>query len=132
MSAINPGTKVDIRLIREEKELTVVAVLGNLGDPYGTGIGSFIEILDGVLVEPVNDELRETYDLPENVSGLVITEVKQGSPYGSKLRIGMVFLEINGETVADQKDAQKLLRRGINKIYLYFNGYQHYFPLRLR
>ncbi len=132
VSAINPGTKVDIRLIREEKELTVVAVLGNLGDPYGTGIGSFIEILDGVLVEPVNDELRETYDLPENVSGLVITEVKQGSPYGSKLRIGMVFLEINGETVADQKDAQKLLRRGINKIYLYFNGYQHYFPLRLR
>jgi serine protease Do len=114
-----PGTKVDVRILRAQKEQTVQVKLGLLPStqeiarqgPSGrpsqpTELGQL-----GLTVAPATGANRE---------GVVVTEVDNSSDAAQKVRVGDVILEISGNPVntADDlvngiREANRLQRRAV-------------------
>lgn len=131
ISQTPPGTTVKLDIIRDGKPKTLEVELGNLDDPYGTGISISSTLLEGVSVEPVNDDLREKYQIDERIDGLAITGIEPRSAYSRGLREGMVIVEINDRKADNIETARKLLRRGVNKFWIYQNGSFGYLAVRI-
>ncbi len=107
-----PGTKVKVQYLRGGKSAEVEVELGRLADE----VAASDEVFEGVTVARVTDDLRETYRLPDEVDGLVVTEVADKSPFRDRLRTGMVILQINRVPVEDLAQARKLVAPGRRNI----------------
>ena len=112
-----PGSRVELRVLRDGKERTIKVELGRL-----SGAESAAELLPGVTTKPLDDEARRQIGAPRELSGLVVTEVAENSPYASRLAPGMVVVEINREPVAELEDARNLLRPGRNLLIVFARG----------
>ena len=114
VAAIAPGTKVDVKLVRDGKEKTVNVELGERpgnkvaanDQPEKSGEP---DVLDGVTVGDITPELRKQFGLPESSKGVVITEIDPDSASAEAgLKVGDVVHEINREPVTSAKDAVDL------------------------
>lgn len=111
-----PGTKVELKVLRDGKERTVTVELGALSGASAT------ELLPGVTAKPLDDETRRQIGAPKDLVGLVVTEVADNSPYARRLAAGMVVVEINREAAGDLETAQSLLKPGRNLLMVYIRG----------
>lgn len=112
-----PGSKVDLKVLRDGKERSIKVELGAL-----SASESAAELLPGVSAKPLDDDARRQLGAPRDLSGLVVTDVTEGSPYASRLAPGMVVVEINREPVSELEDARQLLRPGRNLLIIYVRG----------
>ncbi len=112
-----PGAKVELKILRDGKEKTVKVELGKL-----SGVEAVADLLPGVSVKPLDEEARRQIGAPRDLSGLVVTEIADNSPYASRLTPGMVVVEINREPVADLEQARELLKPGRNLLIVYIRG----------
>jgi serine protease Do len=112
ISEKQPGTKVDLRLIRDGKEITVPVTLGeanenktasNSGEEHGKARW-------GVGLSSLTPEIREQMQIPQDVHGAVITNVEPGSPADNAgLSQGTVIEEVNRHPVQNAADVQREL-----------------------
>jgi serine protease Do len=119
------GEKVKVRVLREGKELTLDVTLGRLEegekliaaarqpDPatpeaspdLPEGQGPALKDLLGLDVRPIDDRAREAFDIGEDLTGLVITDVVKGSDAERQgLLTGLVITEVNQQEVASIAD----------------------------
>ena len=114
VAAIAPGTKVDVKLVRDGNEKTVNVELGERpsnkiaanDQPEKPGEP---DVLDGVTVGDIDGETRKKFDLPESSKGVVITEIDPDSPSAEAgLKPGDVIHEINREPITSSKQAVDL------------------------
>ncbi len=117
IAAKAPGTEVEVKLVREGKELTVKAKLGALSAAQAAD-----EFIPGVTVKPLDTETRAKIGAPKDLEGIVISEVAEDSPFAKRLAPGMVVVEINRQPVTDPEQAQRLLRPGRNLLIVYTRG----------
>ena len=122
IASYHPGTEIDIELIRDGETKHIKVQLADSDDPYGTGISSTQEILEGVETAELDDDTRQTYKIPEDLEGIVITKVNLDSPYTRTLIEGLLILEVNGRKVTTVSQARELLRPGVNRLYVYRRG----------
>jgi serine protease Do len=103
------GKEVEVSIWRRGAQQTVTVTLGELPEEdelaaltesgADTPTSAQIDSL-GVTVATITDELRSRYELSEDVSGVVIVEVKEGGPAGAEsLRPGDVIVEVGQEEV---------------------------------
>lgn len=132
-----PGTEVQVHLIRDGEAKVLPVVLGSLsGQVYGKD-GRLISpsesaLLEGIQMAPVSEELRKEYEIPEDVQGVLITEVAFDSPYAETLTKGMLILEVNGQAVDTVNSVEAQIRQGVNRLYAWFNGNRGFVSLRLK
>jgi len=112
-----PGTKVSIDFLRDGKAQKAEVVLGKREDNAANG-----EILTGISVEAVNEQLRNELRLPNEIDGLVVTEVSPTSPFGDIFPVGCVIEEINRVPITDLASARGALRDGRNRAIYYYRG----------
>ena len=103
------GKEVEVSIWRRGEEKTVEVELGELPEEdelaalteEGADTSSAqIESL-GVTVATITEELRTRYELAEDVSGVLIVDVAEGSPAGAEsLRPGDVIVEVGQEEVS--------------------------------
>jgi len=118
-----PGSKVVLNIVRDGKPRTVEVTLGTLTEKPN-------ELLAGVEATKLTDELRRRLNLDSRVSGLVITDVDEKSPYADRLAPNVVIIEINRMPVTDVTSAKELLRPGErNLLLIYYRGGYRYVPL---
>ncbi len=118
ISQLPPGTDVRLTVIREGDERVVKATLGAVpGEAAAQN-----ELLEGITVDPLSDDLRRQLGIPRNISGVAVSSVDADSPYASTFVEGMVVLEINRKPVTDAATARTLLREGRNLLYVYTRG----------
>jgi serine protease Do len=122
VAGFRPGTDVKIKLLRAGKPMTVDVKLADFDDPHGTGLESLDEILEGVRASSIDENLRYKYRIPEELEGVVITDVDVDSPYTRTLIPGIVLLQINGEDVSTVKEIRSALKPGINRLYYWVRG----------
>jgi serine protease Do len=61
----------------------------------------------GIDVQTINKALRSQFDIPADVTGVVITDVRSGSiADGEGLRVGDVLTKVDGNPVASAKDVR--------------------------
>jgi len=115
ISQMAPGSAVKLKLVRDGKEKTIEATLDKLTENPN-------EILAGVTVAPIDSVARRRLNLNNRVSGLVITEIAQESPFRDTLAVDMVILEVNRTQISDLASAKEALRSGRNLLAIYFGG----------
>ncbi len=122
-----PGTKVRVKSFRNGKPASVEVTLSRLADDQGAAD----EFLSGVLVARPTDDLRRTYDLPDEVDGLMVTEVSDDSAYRDRFRAGMVIVQVN-RTPAEEVDAVRaVLRPGRNFCLVWDRGGYRFIPFQM-
>lgn len=117
IAAKAPGSAVEVKLLRDDKERTIRVNLGSLD----TAVAGQ-ETLRGVKLEPLSDGNRQKVGAPRDLDGLVITDVADDSPFARRLAAGMVIVAINRQPVNSIEDAQRLLRPGMNLVVIFTRG----------
>ncbi len=75
-----PGKKVDVRLVREGKEITLAVVIAEMeGEPGKPAGRSDLSKDLGLTVQDITPEIAQHLDL-QNAKGVVVTGVGEGSP----------------------------------------------------
>ncbi|MBC7368488.1 MAG: Do family serine endopeptidase [Undibacterium sp.] len=110
-----PNSKVKIKLMRDSTERTLEVTLGRLAEKPN-------ELLVGVNVTKLTEEVRKRSGLEARVTGLLITDIEENSPYGDRLVAGMVVIEINRTPVSDLVAAKLALVQGRNLLLVNYRG----------
>ena len=123
-----PGSKVTVEYLRDGKPDTKEVTLTQRPDD-GIPTG---ELLPGVQVEPLSEELRREYRVSNDVDGLVITSIAEDSPYQGVFVQGAVIVSLNREAVIDLTSSRQLLRPGRNLAFVYYRGAYRYVTFVVR
>ena len=105
------GKAVDVEVLRDGEVQTIPVTLGRLEDgERGASeegeAGEENPSVLGMTLDALTDELREEYEIAEDVEGIVVTNVEQGSSAGAKdVKPGDVIVEINQEGMEEPGDA---------------------------
>ena len=131
VSQILPGTEVDVTLIRLGETKVLPVILGSLTGEIPISPEQ-VSPLEGVSLRVLDDALRDGFSIPEDVSGVIITDVESDSPFVEKLDRLMVILEVNGKRVASVNDVDSNLGVGEqNLLYVWVAGNQGFVILKL-
>ena len=131
ISQMNPGSEVTLTLIRQGKTMELSVVLGSLNGPI-TSEDSSKDVLNGVLLKALDEELRREWSIPSNLNGVAISDVAVQSPYSSIMAPGMVITEVNGQMVTKPSDIAEKLRPGANRFYIWRQGTSYYIVIYIQ
>ncbi len=115
IAAMPPDSSVKIKLMRDGKERTLDVTLGKLAEKPN-------ELLAGVNVAKISDDVRRRSGIEARVNGLLITEVLDSSPFADRLVPGMIVVEINRVAVSEIATAKQSLVQGRNLLLVNFQG----------
>jgi len=113
------GTQVNVTLWRDGKQVTTKVTVGELEKaeedgllstkPRSPAAGTKIEGT-GLTLEPLNDELREEFEVSNNVNGVLITNIEDLSEAAEKgLISGDVIVEINQQPVTKPTEIKDII-----------------------
>jgi len=119
ISQLAPGSKVSLDISRDGKPMTVDVTLTQFAEKPN-------EILDGVEVGKVTDDVRRRLGIDSRTAGVVVTAVDEKSEYAQELPVGSVIVEINRMPVDDIASAKAALKSGRNLLLVYYQGFRNY------
>jgi serine protease Do/serine protease DegQ len=121
-----PGSKVSLGVVRGGKPVTVDVALG-------TQMENPDELLQGVSVTALTDDIRTKLGIDPRISGLVISDVAGDSPFADTLAPGMVIVQINRTPATSLSAAKSLLvEPGRNLLLVFNNGGLGYVAVTVR
>jgi serine protease Do len=117
------GQNVDLAIVRDGKEQTVVVQLDAFPDPETLARNGAAdepaedESLGGVTVREMTDSMRSVMEgLPEDINGLVVMGVEQTSNAAREgLAEGDIILEVGGEQVTTLAEYQAALAKDTDR-----------------
>lgn len=121
VAATAPNEKVDITVLRDGKERTFKATVGELPPGKGEGEGDSEESKStssdlGLSVAPLTAANAKQYNLDENDKGVVVTDVDHGSPAAdAELRPGDLITEVDRQPVTSVDEFQEALAKAKEK-----------------
>ena len=131
VSQVLPGTKVAVTLIRQGKTMVLPITLGSLTGKVGA-INTDSSALKGVILRPLDDDLRDGYTIPKYIDGVLVMEVEDDSPFVDKLEPLTVIIEINGNAVNSIDGIEEnLVMNRQNRFYIGADGKKRFVILKL-
>jgi len=119
ISQMPPGNPVTLSVTRDGKPLSLKATLGQNAEKPN-------ELLTGVEVGKLSEDVRRHLGIDARINGLVVTKVDPKSDNAQDLPEGAIIVEINRQPVEDVAQAKALVHPGHNLFLVYFQGYQRY------
>ena len=121
-----PGAQAALKVVRDGKSLTIKVILANTDENPN-------ELLAGVTVEAITDDVRRRLDLDPRITGLHVTAVSETSPYAEILAPDMVIVSINQQTITDLATAREMIRPpGRYLLLIYYRGALSFVTLTVR
>ncbi len=121
ISSMDPGTTVELTVIREGERVKLNADLADRTAHVGPGVRSdergdapeqTSERMLGLRVEDLTQRILQEVDLPSNTAGVVVTRVSRVSEAFQKgLGEGDVITEVNREPVENLSDYRRAMRQ---------------------
>ncbi len=123
------GTESTIKVIRDNKTITLSIIPQELPSNLGgsdalsnesdNGQSSNDNPLSGVELGEITQAIRERFNIPEKMTGVVILSIDPDSPSAEAgLALGDVIRDIGGSPVKNVKEAEKLLKQITDKRYI--------------
>ena len=109
-----PGTKIELTVLRDGKTITIPVTLEELGSHNREGTSTPGEgtgkMRWGLGLSNLTPELRDQLQAPREINGAVIERVQPGSPADNAgLQQGDIILEVNRHKVQSASDVQQAL-----------------------
>lgn len=128
-----PNKEVTIKLMHDGKPETVKVAIAELPAEMQKLPGKFDNILKGVHVQNITPELKKSLDIPKRITGVIITDIEDGSPAEGVLMQHDIIMEINKERIDNIKDYEtvgsKIKSDQSILMLIYRNGSTVYIPL---
>ncbi|MEM5788379.1 MAG: DegQ family serine endoprotease, partial [Syntrophobacteraceae bacterium] len=134
VAALGPESTANIGVVREGKLRDIKVVIGTMPEDTGERgrTPRKTESAWGITAQNITSELAQKYNLDENETGVLVTEVKPGSAAGeARLRPGDVIKEVNRQRIQNVRDYRQaiekmkktetlllLIKRGANTFYI--------------
>ncbi|MCX8026867.1 MAG: DegQ family serine endoprotease [Thermodesulfovibrionales bacterium] len=136
VAAIPPGKEVNIKILREGKQMNVKVTVSELPADMQKFSSPTEGLLKGVQVNDITPEIRRSLSLPKRISGVIITDIAEGSPADGILAENDIIMEINRKKINNVKDYTNALGT-IKKnqpvlILVYRNGSTIYLTIPVR
>ncbi len=106
-----PGKKVALKIMRDGKMQKVDVTIAELPADMQKLQGEFDNLLKGGMVQGLTPELKKNLDIPKRISGVVITDIEDGSPAGGLLMPNDVILEVNRKRINSMKDYEAVVSK---------------------
>ena len=100
------GKSVTVKIIRDDKELSKIVVLGRLEEAVISGIPTNREqkksiIVAGMTISSITAKIREEMEIPSDLKGLLVTNVEANSDAGAKgIRSGDIIIKIGKKIIS--------------------------------
>ena len=115
------GKKVEVKIWRNKKEIVKTITLGRLEtseefkvtEKVSPPKDQKIESLK-ITVRTLNKEDIKTRSLPNQTTGLVITQIDKGSPLLNSIEVNSIILEAQKKKIRTVKDLQQSVRQVLN------------------
>ncbi len=134
IAAMKPESPATLEIIRDGKPVTVKLTLGTMPEetPEQQAAGPKTESAWGITVQNLTPDLAQKFSLDEKESGVVITELEQGTPASeARMRPGDIIKEVNRQKIQNVRDWKQtlakmkkgetlllLVKRGANTFYV--------------
>ncbi len=106
-----PGKKVLVKIIRDGEEKILTVILGEYPEKVSSMRGEIDNVLKGVYVQNLTPELKEQFDIPEKVEGVIVTNIDEESPAYDALRRHDVIQEINRHEIKNLDDYKRVVSK---------------------
>lgn len=127
LAQTEPGQPITLGILRDGVDLELEL---SLAPRESLTAGGSMNLFPGVEVASLSEQDRAQYGIPESVNGVIIRSLEPVSPLARRLSEGMVIAEINDSPARTPSQARQLLRNGINKVYVYYQGRFGYITVR--
>lgn len=133
-----PGKEVAIKVLREGKTVNLKALIAELPADMqkASSGGGFDNILKGVQVRNIEQDARKKLDIPKRVTGVIISDIADGSPSEGMLTKGDIIIEINKKKINNSKEYEAIVSKiGADQsvlLLIYRNGSTIYLTLAVR
>jgi serine protease Do len=109
VASTSPGKTIDVKVIRNGEYLTLSVMVGELGADVKKTPATYKNALNGVTVQNLTSAIYNQLNIPEQLRGVVITDIERGSPSETALMRGDVLMEINRKAVANIDDYEEMV-----------------------
>lgn len=131
ISQTRPGTAITLGVFRGGERIEIEVVLGSLdGEVARADEPRTVDIIPGVELAGLTEELRQRFSVPSEVEGVVVTEVTRSTRFNEAFRPGVVIIEVNGVAVSSSSEVRSRLSAGVNRVYLWFDGSKRFIAYR--
>lgn len=106
------GTAVEVTVVRDGKEKSLTIMVGELKDKEAKKTVRKAErdnVMRGVSVQELTDDLRKDLGIDEDVKGVVVSDIAADSPAAGVLGTGDVIQQVNQKDVSNIADFEKIL-----------------------
>ena len=90
------------------------------------------ELVAGVNASKLTDEIRKRFGLDPRMTGLIVTEVDENSPYADRLLSGMIIVEIDRIPVTEIAAAKAALTQGRHLLFVNFRGINRFVTITVK
>jgi serine protease Do len=111
VSANMPGTKTEVKIIRDGSEQTISVTLGEYKEKKVIRKSEYDNALKGVTIQEITPNLLDKMNIPENLSGVVVTDVSSESPAADLLQPGDVIQEVNRTPIQGAQDYDQVVSK---------------------
>jgi len=105
VSEMQPGTPITLGVLRDGKPVSLHATVGEYHAPNqqaeNSGAGQSQHARLGISVQDLTADLRQQGGIPEDVQGVVVQSVQQGSPADGSVAPGQVIEQVNRHPVTN-------------------------------
>ncbi|HSA78952.1 MAG TPA: Do family serine endopeptidase, partial [Nitrospirota bacterium] len=99
-----PGTKAEIKVVRDQKEQTLTVTLGEFQEKKTAKKIEYNNVLKGITVQELTPSLRDRMGIPENVNGVIIANISEDSSAQEALQMHDVIMEVNRKAITNFSD----------------------------
>jgi serine protease Do len=119
VASMEPGSKVDIQILRDGKSMALSVTIGTMPQDPGAATGGMGATGWGIEVTDVTPELAKRFGWDQREQGVVITTIAPGSEAAeAELRRGDLIKEINREKVQNVNDFHQMVGRSEKTVLL--------------
>jgi serine protease Do len=111
IASMAPGTKVDFKVIRNGKEMTITATLGEYREKRVVKKTEYDNVFKGVTVQELTPSLRDKLNLPEGMAGVVVTVIGTDSPARGLLQPNDVIEEVDRKPVRSAQEYEDIVSK---------------------
>lgn len=126
VAGTEPGQKVDMKIIRENRKIALSVVIGDLPlDAQKPSAGGYDNLLRGISVQDLTPDMYSRLNLPKKLKGVIVTDIAEESPAAMSIMRGDVIQEINRQKIAGISEYENVVSKikpSENILLLIFRG----------